>query len=335
MSLNLSFGKTKSKESSNKVVDQTTTKFAPDWLTNSTQGMADRINKIASYDPASLVAKADPLQTKGAEMAGNLGSGPDWFGMAGKALGQPLAATTMTAGKAWEQPTIDKGSLLENLGAYMSPYTQQVVDSTMRDFDFNAAQQRSQQTLDMAGAGAFGGSGAALTRSMADDASARARATTIAGLRDQAFQTGASLSNSDAERRQKASIAAADAAAKGASLAEQQRQYDLSLAEQGRQFDANYNMDLAKTLAGFGTAQDANKRANIDSLFTAGGTMREIDGQNKTAELDLMRWYVDTFGSLPLDMFGGTRTQGTENTQSRGSSTSIGGGVTIPIPLPA
>jgi hypothetical protein len=109
-------------------------------------------------------------------------------------------------------PTLRGESLLDNLSAYMSPYTRDVVDSTLTDFDVDASRTRAQQDLDLAGSGAFGGSGAALTKSMTEGELARARANASALLRDQAFTRGAALSGEDAARRQQAQTMSAQLA---------------------------------------------------------------------------------------------------------------------------
>lgn len=97
-------------------------------------------------------------------------------------------------------------SLLDNLGAYMSPYTGQVVDAALSDYDYGAGQTLAQQKLDERRNGAFGDSGLAITRSQTSDALTRGRGSLSAGLRDQAFNTGANLSNLDAGRRQEMDV---------------------------------------------------------------------------------------------------------------------------------
>jgi hypothetical protein len=102
-------------------------------------------------------------------------------------------------------------SLLDGLGKYMSPYTGQVVDAALSDYDFGAGQTRSNQALDEARSGAFGGSGAAIGRSLTEGELARGRGSLSANLRDQGFTRGAGLSAQDAGFRNDASRFNADA----------------------------------------------------------------------------------------------------------------------------
>jgi len=107
--------------------------------------------------------------------------------------------------------TYSASSLLEGLGNYMSPYTNDVVNTALADYDYGAGQTRAGQALDEARSGAFGGSGAAITRALTEDNLARGRGTLSAGLRDQAFGRGAALSAQDAGFRNDASRFNADA----------------------------------------------------------------------------------------------------------------------------
>jgi hypothetical protein len=103
-------------------------------------------------------------------------------------------------------------SVLDNLSAYMTPFRDQVLAAAMGDYDAEAGRRRAAQDLELAGQGAFGGSGAALTRSLTEGELARGRNSRLAGLLDQMFAQGASLSAGDADRRQQASTAAAQLA---------------------------------------------------------------------------------------------------------------------------
>lgn len=107
--------------------------------------------------------------------------------------------------------TYNASSLLEGLGNYMSPYTNDVVNTALADYDYGAGQTRAGQALDEARSGAFGGSGAAITRALTEDNLTRGRGTLSAGLRDQAFGRGAALSAQDAGFRNDASRFNADA----------------------------------------------------------------------------------------------------------------------------
>jgi hypothetical protein len=102
--------------------------------------------------------------------------------------------------------------VLDRLSSYMTPFRDQVLAAAMDDYDADAGRRRAAQDLELAGQGAFGGSGAALTRSLTEGELARGRNSRLAGLLDQMFTQGAGLASGDADRRQQASTAAAQLA---------------------------------------------------------------------------------------------------------------------------
>ena len=103
-------------------------------------------------------------------------------------------------------------SVLDRLSSYMTPFRDQVLAAAMDDYDAESGRRRATQDLELAGQGAFGGSGAALTRSLTEGELARGRNSRLAGLLDQMFTQGAGLSSGDADRRQQASTATAQLA---------------------------------------------------------------------------------------------------------------------------
>lgn len=248
----------------------------PDWITQPTQDLAGRIGGLSTIDPNSLIAGLSDRESAAFGRADSLGVDNDWFD---KALSS-------------NAPTVQSASLLEGLDRYMSPYTQQVVDTALADFDHGAGQTRAQQELDLAGSGAFGGSGSAITRSMTEDALTRGRASTSATLRDQAFNVGANLSNQDAQRRQAAA-------------------------------EANAQLGLQHTglLAELGFGRDANERANIATQAGAGATEREIAQQRALAPYTQLQLESGLLGSLPLNLFHGQE----QNTDSTTKKTQSGG----------
>lgn len=114
----------------------------------------------------------------------------------------PVEAAQVGAGG-----NVDAASLLDNFERYQSPYTEQVVDATMADFDANAGRTRAAQNAQAAANGSFGGSRFGVREAITEGELARGRATTGATLRDAGFNTAAQLSGQDADRRQSASTA--------------------------------------------------------------------------------------------------------------------------------
>ena len=305
----------------------------PAWVTSGMEGLAGKITNYGNLDPYSLVAGPDALQTQAAKSAAGLTS-PTAYQDAINALkgisgqGANTYAPSMFGGAdlgAAQQA--QSASLLDNLQQYMSPYTKDVVDTSLADYDVGAGQTRAQQALEMAGSGAFGGSGSAITRSMTEDALTRGRGSLSAGLRDQGFQRGAALSSEDADRRQQNSqFNAANDMQRV--MAQAQLDQQAGLANQGAmnqagQFNASAkDTDLARQMqAALGTAdiagqQGASDRANIALQGDLGAQMQQLAQQRAQAPTNQLINQAGLFGSLPLNLLRG------ETTNSTGTSTS-------------
>lgn len=245
----------------------------PAWVDQGLQGLGGQISNLSNADPYSFVAGPDALQTQAATGAAGLTS-PQGFNDAQAAL--------KAAGSA------GPASLLDNLSAYMSPYTNDVVNSTLAGFDDNAGRTRAQQQLDIAGDSTFGGSGGSILRSLTEGQLGLGRAQTEAGLRDQAFNTGAGLSNQDAQRRQDS---------------------------------VNQQIAAALGLSGSAAAQGANDRANISQQSDIGEMLRQIAQQRAAAPLGLLSTQAGLYSSLPLGLTHGQSTDGTSNGTSNSTTT--------------
>ena len=169
MSIKLGGSKSKTTESKSSTSNSTTMPIVPEWGASLTQSAAGRIGELLGQEPQSFVAPANGLQELAGAGAGRLGQGASLYGEAGdlvRGVGQRgAAANVYEAQQAGPASKAMAGSLLDNLDSYMSPYRRDVVDAALADFDFGAGQTRAQLDLDLAGSGAFGGSGSALTRS--------------------------------------------------------------------------------------------------------------------------------------------------------------------------
>lgn len=183
-------------------------------------------------------------------------------------------------------------SLLDNLSAYQNPFLQNVVDATMADFTDYAGQQRAELARKGAAAGAFGEGRFGLAEGQLEGELARARATTDAGLRSDAFQFGANLSNLDAARRQEVALAnagwsnerdlaradlglqgrLADTSAINASrsalaAARNQAASENTLAANTRTLNqANFNRDAAKYLADASNQSESDYAAALNDF---------------------------------------------------------------------
>ena len=95
------------------------------------------------------------------------------------------------------------GSLLDaDIGAYQSPYGQQVIDQTMSDIQRQADIQRGFSQDRAIGAGAFGGSRSAILEGESQRPYIEQQARTAAGLRESGFQQAQRAAESDIARQQ-------------------------------------------------------------------------------------------------------------------------------------
>jgi hypothetical protein len=120
---------------------------------------------------------------------------------------------------------------------------------------------------------------------------ARARATTLGGLRSQGY--GQALGGATSQ----------------AQLQLQQEQQRLQAGGQ---------------LATIADQYGANSRANIGAQDAAGAPLQSIAQTQATAPLDLHSWLAQNFSNLPLSLFHGQSDDGTNNTTSTSSGTNKG-----------
>ncbi|HEY3697047.1 hypothetical protein [Phenylobacterium sp.] len=305
---NFGFKSSKSKTSQTTTTDHTTTPIVPDWAAGPISEMYGKVQNIGRQDPSTFVADAHPLQQTAANNAGALGNPWNWDGAADLTRG-----STMSGGPA----AYGAESLLTGLDNYKNPYLSDVLNTSLRDYDIGADRTRGQQALDLAGSGAFGGSGAALTRSMTEGELSRGRGSLAAGLYSNAFNTATNLSNQDAQRRQDAG--AANAAATNAYNAQAAAQ---RLAAGGQ---------LANIAASYG----ADQRANTSLQSDIGTLFRGIAQEQLNAPLNLISWQNQQYGTLPTQLFVGQHQVGVDNTVGKSSENSfnLSGGFDLPISL--
>lgn len=281
MSLKLNGSKSKTKTTSNSTTNSTTTPVAPEWASSLTQGVAGRVTSLMGLDPNSLVAPAHSLQNQAASGASSLNSSGD--------------RSWLTPYMNADTPFASGGKAYDFVDRYMNPYLKDVVDASAADFDFNAGNVRAQQALDLAGAGAFGGSGAALTQSMTEGELARGRASTLSGLRSKAYETALGAAAGDADRATQARIANAQTALQ----------------------------DRAQKV-GFGFQADENQRANIGAQAGLGQTFRDIDQQQRQAPVSNTQQLVAMLSGLPISLFTGEQKSATEARSGTEKRTEVG-----------
>ncbi|MDP1616775.1 hypothetical protein [Phenylobacterium sp.] len=276
-------GKKKTKTTSSSTERATVTPTNPQWVTDSVQGLSARVGQLGQVDPYSLVAPLHGLEQQAMRGAANL----DGYGSA-----YDEAADWTRGLMAQEAPSVQSASLLDGIEAYYNPYRSQVVDAATADFDADAGRTRASQTLSLAGQGAFGGSGAALTRSLTEGELARARNTQVSNLLAGMFSTSADLASQDAERRQQASIQNAQLAAQTAAL----------------------RLQAANSLAGFAGSRAASDREDLATQAALGAQARGVDQAYRLAPYTALNSQADIMAKLPLELFRGSTTEGTSNT---------------------
>ena len=173
-------------------------------------------------------------------VAGDISAARTGLGAAGTTLGQAQALTGTGAGTG-----------AGTIASYMSPYQQQVIDTTMAEFDRQAAIRANQQAAAALGTpGAFGGGREGVLQAEYASASDRNRAALEAGLLQQGFQQ----------------------------------------AESARQQDFANQLGLANLQAGLGARSQDFTRAQIAGLGTLGAQQQAqqqavFDAQRQAAQM--------------------------------------------------
>jgi hypothetical protein len=145
-------------------------------------GMAELAPQVAAQDPYQAAAYAQAT-----DPSTGLGSFQPFLTKAGAAADAGTALTGTGAGTG-------AGSIQ----SYMSPYQQQVIDTTMQDFDQQAQIRANEQAAAALGVpGAFGGGREGVQRAQYQAQSDQNRAQTLAGLRQTGFQNAANRRQQD------------------------------------------------------------------------------------------------------------------------------------------
>jgi len=276
-------GKRKSTSQTTQSSTSVMTPNNPEWVTSMAQNLGSGIHKFGNQDPYSLVAPASDLEKQAAASASKLGQG---IGGDPKGVGGDDWFASLLSQSA---PQVSSASLLDNLQSYYNPYRNQVTDAAMADFDADAGRTRASQDLALAGDGAFGGSGAALTKSLTEGELSRARNTQMSKLLSDMFTTSAGLAGQDADRRQQASAANAQMA-----LENRRMQGQLALEREN------------------------SNRSNIAAQAALGQQLRSIEQAYRNAPMTQLGNQIDMFSGLPLQLFQGqtTNSNGTSSTKS-------------------
>lgn len=283
-------GKKKTTTSSSTTERATVTPSNPQWVIDQVQGLGDRLGQLGRFDANSLVSPLSAAEQQAAQGAAG-------FGRYGFAYDEAADWSRGVAAEA--APVVQAASLLDGIAAYQNPYRRQVVDAAMADFDAEAGRTRASQSLALAGQGAFGGSGGALTRSFTEGELARARNTQISGLLAGMFNTSAGLANQDADRRQQAASQTAQLASQAAAL----------------------RLQAANALGSLAQARSASDREDVAAQAAIGAQVRGVDQAHRMAPYTALTHQADILSKLPLELFRGTTTEGNSSTQGATTQT--------------
>jgi hypothetical protein len=293
----------------NATTNTTTTPTLPDWGSGPVKAAADRVRTLLEQDPSHWIAAPDPLQQQAAAGARGLSSDPNAFDWAKR-------QTQAAADTGWLNPYTQAGaSSVGSVSTYLDryrPYVDELASSSAADLDAHAGTVRAQQALDLAGAGAFGGSGAALTQSMTEGELARARASTLSGLRSHGFELALNAAAGDADR------------------ALQDRSQKVGWGFQGQQ----QQLQAANQLLGLQGAFNADQRANLSAQYDIGSGLRDIQNAQLNAPITSTQQMVAALSGLPLNLFAGQNVAGATSETSSGKSkeSSISAGASASFP---
>ena len=150
----------------------------PDYLKDTAKDFAKQLTastsvpiKTSAFTGRQFVAGEDPMQTQAINLATQgVGSYQPFLTAAQGAVG---AQAGLTGPQAFQQ--------------FMSPFQQQVIDTTLADFDRQAAMGRQRIRDDAFTSGAFGGGREGVQMAEFDAGNLRNRASLLAGLQQQGF----------------------------------------------------------------------------------------------------------------------------------------------------
>ena len=277
INLGLEASKSKTTTTGNKSFSNTTTPVVPEWASDLVQKGAGRIDSLFNLDPNGQVAPVNALLDQAAKTAGELGGSPG-------------------GDTSWLKPYMDAdtpfasgGKAYSYVDQYLNPYLKDVVDTSAADFDAHNGQVRAQQALDLAGSGAFGGSGAALTVSGTAGEMARARGSLLSGLRSRGYDAALGAASGDADRATQARIANGQ----------------MRLQDQAQKVGFGFQAEDGLR------AWKADQRSDASTQAALGSTLRDIDQAQRTAPVTSTQQIVAMLSGLPISLFTGQTEQGT------------------------
>jgi len=290
MGLSSSKSKTSSKSSSS----ATSTPSLPSYLQGPANSIYGQIGNLASSNYQGSVNPATANQTSAFNGAANLGG-----------LNQGLSdAMGGTRGLMNYNPqNVTAGQLAStDMSAYMNPYTQNVIDTSLNDLERSRQGAISNTQGQATAAGAFGGSRHGVADSLTNREFADSAGSLSANLRNAGWNTALGAAQFDIGNRLGA---------------------DQFNSQQGLA-GANFRLGAANQLGSQGMAQDANTRANLGTQADLGAQERDINQQNDPQEA-YMRYLAQLqalYGINPNSLIQQNQTGQSSGTQTTSSSPS-------------
>ena len=175
-----------------------------------------------------------------------------------------------------------RGLLDVDMGAYQSPYQQQVIDFALQDIQRQSDLARGQAQSRAIGAGAFGGSRSALIESEATRPFAEQAARTAASLRQSGFQQAQQAAQADLARQQQLGVFGAEQAQQRAL---QQAQLEQQAGLTGFEAQRQRALEQARLQqqAGLLGAEQAQQRALEQARLAQQTGMAELDIAGRAA----------------------------------------------------
>jgi len=239
-----------------------------------------------SEDPSKYVAGFSPMQEQSFKGAANMGTSPQLdtasglAGLAGqRAMGTQYDPTQFNAQQVGTQDYTG-----QNVGQYMNPYMQNVVDIQQREVQRQADIAGTQRAGQAVRSGAFGGSRAGLMEAEAARNLATQKGDIQAQGQNAAFQNAQQQFNTQQQRDLQAQMANQGAGLQTQQLGEQSRQYGAGLGMQGLQT----GLQAAGQLGQLGQTQYGQQVGNI-------GLQNQMGAQQQAQQQGILNQQIQNY----------------------------------------
>ena len=265
----------------------------PPWASQGLQMVGNNAISLDQNDPSEYVAGPQPDQTQAASEASNLGS--TWQGD----LGQATTDTQNVENAATPQigaSTIDPSSLLTvngGINSYLSPYLNDVVNSSMATYNQQAGQQTAALEAQGAQNGAFGGDRFGLAQGELGGQIALGAGNLESGLLNTGYNNAVAAAESDA------------------SLQQSGNEYNATNTQNANEFNANQQtsalqrqLAAAAQIANLGGAANQDQIADIQAQDAAAQPLQAIAQAKATAPIALTQATAGILQGITPDVKG-------------------------------